>query len=112
MKTIKTQAELSKSTGAFKRLLHYHKPYTHYFVLITALSALRAYLFTLEPLYTAQVIDKVVVGKAYDLLPTLILYILFAVAAFAVVTFVITYLHGYVSQLMIRDLRSDYYASL
>jgi ABC-type multidrug transport system fused ATPase/permease subunit len=112
VKTIRTQAGLSKSVDAFKRLLRYHKPYVYYYILIIALSLLRAYLFTLEPLFTAQIIDKVVIGKAFDLLPSLISGILLSVAAFAVVTFVITYLHGYVSQLIIRDLRSNYYASL
>lgn len=64
VKTVKTQAELSRSVGAFRRLLRYHKPYVYFFILIAALSVLRAYLFILEPLYTSQIIDKVIEGGA------------------------------------------------
>jgi ABC-type multidrug transport system fused ATPase/permease subunit len=112
VKTIKTQAELSRSLGAFKRLLRYHKPYIYFLSAIVALSVLRAYLFTLEPLYTAQIIDNVIVGGKYELLYGLILNIVLAVVGFGVVSFVITYVHGYAAQFMIRDIRSDYYASL
>jgi ABC-type multidrug transport system fused ATPase/permease subunit len=112
VKTIKTQAELSRSVGAFKRLLRYHKPYVYFFIFIGALSVLRAYLFILEPLYTAQIIDNVIVGGKYELLSGLILNIVLAVVGFGIVNFVITYVHGYTAQLMIRDIRSNYYASL
>jgi len=112
VKTIKTQAELSRSTGAFKRLLRYHKPYVHLFIFITALSVLRSFLFTLEPIYTSQIIDMVIVGGNYELLPKLVLNIVFAAVGYGIVNFAITYVHGYVAQLMIRDIRSDYYSSL
>jgi ABC-type multidrug transport system fused ATPase/permease subunit len=112
VKAIKTQAELSRSLGAFKRLLRYHKPYIYFLSAIVALSILRAYLFTLEPLYTAQIIDNVIAGGKYELLYGLILNIVLAVVGFGVVSFVITYVHGYAAQFMIRDIRSDYYASL
>jgi ABC-type multidrug transport system fused ATPase/permease subunit len=112
VKTIKTQAELSRSVGAFKRLLRYHKPYNYFIFTIVALSILRAYLFTLEPLYTAQIIDNVIVGGKYELLSGLILNISLAVVGFGIASFVITYVHGYAAQFMIRDIRSEYYASL
>jgi ABC-type multidrug transport system fused ATPase/permease subunit len=112
VKTIKTQTGLSRSAGAFKRLLRYHKPYVIFFIAIAALSVLRAYFFTLEPLYTAQIIDKVIVGGNYDLLYGLVINIVLAVVGFGIVNFIIAYVHGYAAQLMIRDIRSDYYASL
>jgi len=112
IKTIKTQAELSRSAGAFKRLLRYHKPYVYFFIFIGALSVLRAYLFTLEPLYTSQIIDSVIIGGKYELLSGLVLNIVLAVVGFGIVNFVIAYVHGYTAQLMIRDIRSNYYASL
>jgi ATP-binding cassette subfamily B protein len=112
VKTIKTQAGLSRSVGAFKRLLRYHKPHAYFIFAIVALSVLRAYLFILEPLYTAQIIDNVIVGGKYELLSGLILNIVLAVVGFGIVNFVITYVHGYTAQFMIRDIRSDYYASL
>jgi len=112
VKTIKTQAGLSRSVGAFKRLLRYHKSYVYFIFAIVALSVLRAYLFILEPLYTAQIIDNVIVGGKYELLSGLILNIVLAVVGFGIVNFVITYVHGYTAQFMIRDIRSNYYASL
>jgi len=112
VKTIKTEAQLSRSTGAFKRLLGYHKPYAHIFVFIAALSVLRSYLFVLEPLYTSEIIDKVIVGGRYELLSQLVLNIVFAVVAFGIVNFAITYVHGYIAQFVTRDIRSDYYSSL
>jgi len=112
VKTIRTQAELSRSAGAFKRLLRYHKSYVYFFIFIAALSVLRSYLFTLEPLYTSRIIDSVIVGGKYELLPGFVLNIVLAVVGFGIVNFVMTYTHGYVAQLMIRDIRSDYYASL
>ena len=112
VKTIKTQADLSRSAGAFKRLLRYHRPYVHLFIFIAALSVLRSYLFILEPLYTSQIIDRVIVAGKYELLLGLVLNTVFAVVAFGIVNFAITYVHGYIAQLMVRDIRSDYYSSL
>ncbi|MCS7120673.1 MAG: ABC transporter ATP-binding protein [Nitrososphaerota archaeon] len=109
---IKTEKSLSASLDTFKRLIKYQKPYTHFLILIAALSVLRSYLFTLEPLYTSQIIDLVVIGGNVGVLPVLILKILIAVVSFGIVNFLITYLHGYSAQLVIRDLRSDYYYSL
>jgi len=112
VKTIKTQADLSRSAGAFKRLLRYHRPYVYLFIFIAALSVLRSYLFILEPLYTSQIIDRVIVAGKYELLLGLVLNTVFAVVAFGIVNFAITYVHGYIAQLMVRDIRSDYYSSL
>jgi len=112
VKTIKTQAELSRSVGAFKRLLRYHKRYVYFLAAIATLSVLRAFLFTLEPLYTSQIIDSVIIGGKYELLSGLVLNIVLEVVGFGIINFVIAYVHGHVAQLMIRDIRSDYYASL
>jgi len=76
--TIGTKADILHSTRAFKRLLGYHRPYIHFFVLVTVLSVFRAYVFALEPLYTAQIIDEVIVQGDYDALPGLLLSIVYA----------------------------------
>jgi len=112
VKNIKTQADISRSTSAFKRLLQYHMPYVHLLILIGILSALRSYLFVLEPLYTSQIIDMVILGEKYELLFELVLKIVLAVVVFGIVIFIITYVQGYAAQLMIRDIRSEYYSSL
>ncbi len=112
VKTIKTQAAFSRSVGTFKRLLKYHKPYVHLLLLIVALSALRSYLFALEPLYTAQIIDDVLVNKESDMLMDLIVKIVIAALAFGAVNFILTFVSGYTAQMMTKNIRSDYYASL
>jgi len=112
VKTIRIQADIPRSMGAFKRLLKYHKPYFYLFILITALAALRSYLFTLEPLYTSQIIDEVIVQQKQDMLSSLVLNIILSVVAFGITNFIVIYVNGYAAQLIIRDVRSDYYASL
>jgi len=112
VETIKTQTGISRSTRAFRILLRYHRPYAHLLILITVLSVFRSYLFTLEPVYTSQVIDNVIIGGKYELLSDFILKIMVAVVLFGIVNFIVTYVHAYAAQLMIRDIRSDYYSSL
>jgi ABC-type multidrug transport system fused ATPase/permease subunit len=111
-KTIRTQAGLLQSTGAFKRLLKYHKRYLHFIILVVGLAVLAAYLFTLEPLYTAQIIDLVMTQGKTEVLPGLVSIIIIAVVSFGIVNFVITYVQGYLAQMIVKDVRSDYYSSL
>jgi ATP-binding cassette subfamily B protein len=112
VKTIKTQAGLIGSAGTFRRILKYHRPYFLLIIGIFGLAVLAAYLFTLEPLFTAQIIDLVMRQGNQDLLPGLVLNIVLAVVGFGVVNFVVSYGQGYLAQMVTRDLRSDYYSSL
>jgi ATP-binding cassette subfamily B protein len=112
VKTIKTQAGLIGSAGTFRRILKYHRPYLLLFIGIFGLAVLAAYLFTLEPLFTAQIIDLVITQGKQDLLPGLVLNIVLAVVGFGIVNFVVSYGQGYLAQMVTRDLRSDYYSSL
>lgn len=112
VRSIKIQASLSRSTRAGRQILTYHRPYLHFFVLVGILAVFRAYTFTLEPLYTSQIIDQVIIQGNYDILFSLVLQIVLATGSFAVLSYAITYVQGYVAQLVERDLRNDYYASL
>ena len=112
VRSIRTQAEILRSRSMFRRLLNYHKPYLLIFVLIAVLAVLGAYLFTLEPIYTAQIIDIVITQGEYGVLSDLILRIVLVVMAFGAINFVVTYVQGHAAQLIIRDLRADYYSSL
>jgi ATP-binding cassette subfamily B protein len=71
-----------------------------------------AYLFSLEPLYTAQIVDQVITQGKSELLLGLVLNIVFAVVAFGIVNFFMAYMQGYLAQMVTRDVRSDYYSSL
>lgn len=112
VKTIKTQAGFLGSKGTFKRVLRYHRPYLPLIIGILGLSVFGAYLFTLEPLFTAEIIDQVITQGKQELLLGLVLSIVFAVVGFGIVNFVNSYAQGYLAQKVTRDLRSDYYSSL
>jgi len=111
-KSIRTQAELTSSVDAFKRLLKYQKKYVHFIILITALCIVRSYLFTLEPMYTSQIVDEVIVAGHTEQLFNLVMMILVTMLIFGVLNLVIGYVHGYFAQMVIRDVRTDYYNAL
>ena len=109
---IKVETSLRQSLKGFRALLRYHKRYIPSFALVIVLCYLRSYLSVLEPLYTAQIIDKVITQGQTDLLMGLILSIFYAIVGYAVVNFAVIFLNGYNAQLMTKDIRNDYYKSL
>ena len=112
IKTIKTQANVLRSTGMFKRLLTYHKRYLPLIILVIGLAIVASYLFTLEPLFTAQIIDSVITQGKTEFLQGLIINIVLVIVGFGILNFIITYVQGYFAQMVVRDLRSDYYSKL
>jgi ATP-binding cassette subfamily B protein len=66
----------------------------------------------LEPIYTAQIIDLVITQGKTQYLQGLVSNIVLAVVAFGLVNFVSAYAQGYLSQMISKDVRSDYYSSL
>jgi ABC-type multidrug transport system fused ATPase/permease subunit len=112
IKTIKTQANVLRSTSMFKRLLTYHKRYLPLIILVVGLTILGSYLFTLEPLFTAQIIDQVIAQRKTELLQGLIINIVLAIVSFGILNFIIAYVQGYFAQMVVKDLRSDYYSKL
>jgi ATP-binding cassette subfamily B protein len=112
VKTIKTQAGFLGSTGTFRRLLKYHGPYLHFIAVALGLAVFSSYLFALEPLYTAQIIDLVITQGQSELLLGLVSNIVIAVVAYAIANFAMTCIQGYLAQMVARDVRSDYYGSL
>jgi ABC-type multidrug transport system fused ATPase/permease subunit len=112
VKTIKTEAGILRSTGAFRRLLKYHKRHLRLVATSLSLTIVGAYLFTLEPLYTAQIIDLVVTQGKSELLQGLIINIIIAVISFGIISFANANVQGYLAQTVSKDIRSDYYSSL
>ena len=112
VKTLKVQLDMQRSIKAFKIVAKYNKPYFAYLGLIVVLSAVRSYLFTLEPLYTAEIIDNVIVANDYNLLVGLLWGIFVAVAGYGLLNFVIIFFNGYTAKNIVRDIRSDYYRAL
>ncbi|HEY4675364.1 MAG TPA: hypothetical protein VIH48_04840, partial [Candidatus Bathyarchaeia archaeon] len=81
IKTIKTEAGVFGSTSTFRRLLKYHKRHLRLVAISFALTIVGAYLFTLEPLYTAQIVDLVIIQGKTELLQGLIINIVVAVVS-------------------------------
>lgn len=112
IKTIKTQANVLRSTSMFKRLLGYHRRYLPLIIFVIGLAIVASYLFTLEPLFTAQIIDLVITQGKTEFLQGLITNIILAIVGFGILNFIIANVQGYLAQMVVRDLRSDYYSKL
>jgi ATP-binding cassette subfamily B protein len=123
IKTIKTQANVLRSRSSFRRLLTYHRRYLALIALVIGLAIIGSYLFTLEPLFTAEIIDAVEgylqAGSSAALLPALmssvqglIIKIVLVIVAFGIMSFVLNNVQGYLAQMVVRDLRSEYYSKL
>jgi ABC-type multidrug transport system fused ATPase/permease subunit len=110
--SLKPKKSFTESVTAFKRLIKYHRKYILLIGVIVALSFIRAYLFTLEPLYTSMIIDDVIISGKHEMLTGYITAILLVGIGFAAVNFFISYLNGLTALFIVRDIRSDYYASL
>jgi ABC-type multidrug transport system fused ATPase/permease subunit len=112
-KSLKPQKGFAQSFSAFKRLMQYHRKYPWYIAAITILAAIRSILFSLEPLYTYFIIINVIGPPTnISLLPGYLLVIVLAGIGYAISNFVLTFVHGVMSQYIVRDIRTEYYRSL
>ncbi len=112
-KSLKPKKGFAQSFSAFKRLLNYHKKYYRFIVPIVVLAVIRSILFSVEPLYTSLIIINVIGPPANtSFLWGYLLVIISAGIGFAITNFVLTYLHGLMSQYIVRDIRTDYYRAL
>ena len=112
-KSLKPQKGFTQSISAFRRLMRYHRRYYWFIAAIVILALVRSILFSLEPLYTTLIIIKVI-GPPTDtsLLTGYLLIIFLAGIGYAISNFVLLYIHGVMSQYIVRDVRTDYYCSL
>lgn len=112
-KSLEPKKGFAQSFSAFRRLLKYHKKYYRFIVPIAILAVIRSILFSVEPLYTSLIIINVIGPPPNtSLLWGYLLVIISAGIGFAITNFVLTYLHGVMSQYIVRDIRTDYYHAL
>jgi ABC-type multidrug transport system fused ATPase/permease subunit len=111
-KSLKPKKSFTQSFSAFKRLMKYHKRYYWFIVAIVILALVRSILFSLEPLYTTLIIDKVLGENNTSLLWGYLLVIILAGIGYAISNFVLILVHGVMSQYIVRDVRTEYYRSL
>ena len=112
IKGLKPRKDFAQTLSAFRRLMRYHKRYWVFVALIVTISVARSYLFVLEPLYTAFIINNVIIAGNVSLLLNYVILILLAGAGFAITNFTIALVHGVMAQYIVRDIRSEYYSSL
>jgi len=112
-KSLKPQKGFTQSFSAFKRLMKYHRRYCWFIVAIVILALVRSILFSLEPLYTTFIIINVIGPPSNtSLLWGYLSIIVLAGIGYAISNFVLTLVHGAMSQYIVRDIRTEYYRSL
>jgi ATP-binding cassette subfamily B protein len=112
-KSLKPKRGFAQSFSAFKRLVNYHKKHYWFIVAVVVLAVIKSILFTLEPLYTSLIIINVIGPPSNtSLLWGYLLVIISAGIGFAISNFVLTFVHGVMSQYIVRDIRTDYYRAL
>jgi ABC-type multidrug transport system fused ATPase/permease subunit len=112
-KSLKPQKGFAHSFSAFKRLMNYHRRYYWFIVAIGILALVRSILFSVEPLYTTYIIVNVIGPPSNtSLLWGYLLVIVLAGMGYAISNFILTFVHGVMSQYIVRDIRTDYYRSL
>jgi len=112
-KSLNPKGGFRQSVSAFRRLLRYHRRYRWFLAAISILAVIRSIMFSIEPLYTTYIIINVI-GPPTNLKPLLgyLLVIFLAGIGYAISNFVLTFVHGVMSQYIVRDIRTDYYSSL
>jgi ABC-type multidrug transport system fused ATPase/permease subunit len=112
-RSLKPQKGFRQSFSAFKRLMKYHRRYYWFVSTITILAVIRSVLFSVEPLYTTYIIINVIGPPSNtSLLLGYLIVILLAGIGYAISNFILLYVHGVMSQYIVRDIRTDYYRSL
>jgi ABC-type multidrug transport system fused ATPase/permease subunit len=112
-KSLKPQRGFRQSFSAFKRLLKYHRRYYWFVAAIVILAVIRSILFSIEPLYTTYIIINVIGPPPNtSLLLGYLLVILLAGIGYAISNFILIFVHGVMSQYIVRDIRTEYYRSL
>ena len=112
-KSLKPQKGFRQSFSAFKRLMKHHRRYYWFVAAIAILAVIRSILFAIEPLYTTYIIIYVIGPPSNtSLLLGYLLVILLAGIGYTISNFVLIFVHGVMSQYILRDIRTEYYRSL
>jgi ABC-type multidrug transport system fused ATPase/permease subunit len=111
-KSLKPQKGFTQSFSAFKRLMQYYRRYYWFIVAIVILALIRSILFAVEPLYTTLIINNVIGENKTNLLWSYLLVIILAGIGYAISNFILIFVHGVMSQYIVRDIRTEYYRSL
>ncbi|MBR5755702.1 MAG: hypothetical protein IKX97_07805, partial [Erysipelotrichaceae bacterium] len=94
------------------RILGYLKPYWFQLLLVFAIIILSSVLGLLPSLITAQIIDKAILGKDFELLIQLVLMAIVTLLASNIVGVLESYINSWVSQRIVYDMKNEMFAHL
>lgn len=94
-----------RKTGTIMRLMRYLKPYWYIIVFSLGMAEVSAYCNALAPVFTQQVIDRVIVNQHYDQLNFILLLLVASVVGSGIAIMLERYPHDWVGQHVMADIR-------
>ncbi|MBR4461641.1 MAG: ABC transporter ATP-binding protein [Erysipelotrichaceae bacterium] len=94
------------------RILKYLKPYWFQLLIVFAIIILSSVMGLLPSLITAQIIDKAILGKDFELLIKLVILAIVTLAASNIVGVFETYINSWISQRIVYDMKNEMFEHL
>ncbi|MBQ2657033.1 MAG: ABC transporter ATP-binding protein [Erysipelotrichaceae bacterium] len=94
------------------RILKYLKPYWFQLLIVFAIIILSSVMGLLPSLITAQIIDKAILGKDFELLIKLVLLAIVTLAASNIVGVFESYINSWISQRIVYDMKNEMFEHL
>ncbi len=94
------------------RILKYLKPYWFQLLIVFAIIILSSVMGLLPSLITAQIIDKAILGKDFELLIKLVLLAIVTLAASNIVGVFESYINSWISQRIVFDMKNEMFEHL
>jgi ATP-binding cassette subfamily B protein len=94
------------------RILKYLRPYWFQLLIVFAIIILSSVMGLLPSLITAQIIDKAILGKDFELLIKLVLLAIVTLAASNIVGVIETYINSWISQRIVFDMKNEMFEHL
>lgn len=98
--------------GTITRLFKYLKPYWYLMVFCLSMAEVVAYLGSLEPIYTQQIIDNVIEKQQYSQLTSLLLSLAMIVVGNGIISYLDHYAQMFVTQHVMANIRRLFLDSL
>ncbi len=94
------------------RILKYLRPYWFQLLIVFAIIILSSVMGLLPSLITAQIIDKAILGKDFELLIKLVLLAIVTLAASNIIGVFETYINSWISQRIVFDMKNEMFEHL
>ena len=94
------------------RILKYLRPYWFQLLIVFAIIILSSVMGLLPSLITAQIIDKAILGKDFELLINLVLLAIVTLAASNIIGVFETYINSWISQRIVFDMKNEMFEHL